>query len=88
MCVCVCVSSTLCHAGHILIPFQDTTLLSAQPPQATQLLFESYQCPFAKDSGRSQNLQSGNEMFLFRSTDVLQCLGTMVTAAFVDRSER
>jgi len=31
VCVCVCVSSTLCHARHILTPFQDTMLFSAQP---------------------------------------------------------
>jgi hypothetical protein len=69
MFVYVCVSSTLCHAGHILTPFQDTTLFSAQL------------------STSNKAFDPATKWFYSALRNVLQCLGTMVTAAFADRND-
>jgi len=89
-CVCARVSSTLCHAGHISTPLQDTTLFSAYSPTGYSAAIRNLSVSFCKRFWKvvTWSLQSGNEMVLFRSMECLAVSRYDGHGAFVDGSER
>ena len=88
VCVCVCVQYTVPRMPHPhTVPRYDAVFCST--------VYRLFSCYSNHISVLLQKILEGHEAFnparkWFYSAvrNVLQCLGTMVTAAFVDRSER